>query len=410
MGESGRRRPGEIRDAILNFFEANQREATPSEIRTALADHLKTDISESSVRSYLRLNTPRRFIQPSPGKYQLNPPAIEIDAFPKSTAVTTISKSADYRFGESLLWNADCTNWLAAQSERSIQAIVTDPPYGLLEYSDEQQRKMRDGKGGVWRHAPSFDGHQRAPLPRFTVLDENHLLELSNFFHSWAKLCLRVLVPGGHMAVATNPLLSHRLAIAIGEAGFERRGEIIRLVMTMRGGDRPKNAHLEFPEVSAMPRSMFEPWLLFRRPLEGRLQDNLRKWKTGGLRRPEAKRPFCDVIESAPTRKSEREIANHPSLKPQSFLRQIVRAILPLGEGIVLDCFAGSGSTLAAAEAVGYQSIGVERDRTYFEMATKAIPKLASLSLNRVNAADSVDPVLPQFGDAFTIERSGASA
>jgi len=44
----------------------------------------------------------------------------------------------------------------------------------------------------------------------------------------------------------------------------------------------------------------------------------------------------------------------------------------------VLDPFAGSGSTLAAAEAVGYQSIGIEKDSRYFELACKAIPKLAA--------------------------------
>jgi len=410
MGANGRRRPGEIRDAILNFFENHEHEATPTEIRKTIADHLKAKISESSVRSYLRLNTPEQFVQPSPGKYQLNAPSNGKDDSPTPTALAKVSTKPDYRYGSASLWNADCSNWLDSQPERSIHAIVTDPPYGLLEYSDEQQRKLRNGKGGVWRHAPSFDGHQRAPLPRFTVLDENHLLELRNFFHAWAKRCFRVLVPGAHVAIATNPLLSHRLAIAVGEAGFERRGEVIRLVMTMRGGDRPKNAHEEFPEVSAMPRSMYEPWLLFRKPLQGRLQDNLRKWNTGGLRRPVVNRPFADVIESAPTRKLEREIANHPSLKPQSFLRQIVRAILPMGEGIVLDCFAGSGSTLAAAEAVGYPSVGVERDRTYFEMATKAIPKLAALSLDRLGVGNSVDPVLPQFGDAFAIKRGGARA
>jgi len=37
-----------------------------------------------------------------------------------------------------------------------------------------------------------------------------------------------------------------------------------------------------------MPRSMWEPWILFRKPIEGRVQDNLRKWKTGGFRRPSA--------------------------------------------------------------------------------------------------------------------------
>src|SRR5205085_9150031 len=122
-----------------------------------------------------------------------------------------------------------------------------------------------------------------------------------------------------------------------------------------------------------MPRSMWEPWLLFRRPIEGRVQDNLRKWKTGGYRRPSADRPFGDVIESSPTHKSERSLAPHPSLKPQAFLRALVRGVLPLGDGIVLDTFAGAGSTLAAAEAVGYQSIGVEKDAAYFTMASSAI-------------------------------------
>jgi site-specific DNA-methyltransferase (adenine-specific) len=113
--------------------------------------------------------------------------------------------------------------------------------------------------------------------------------------------------------------------------------------------------------------------------LDGRAQDNLRKWRTGGFRRPGLDKPFGDVIESAPTRANERAIAPHPSLKPQAFLRKIVRAVLPLGEGVVLDPFAGAGSTLAAAEAVGYASLGVEKDRHYFEIARQAIPKLVAL-------------------------------
>jgi site-specific DNA-methyltransferase (adenine-specific) len=149
--------------------------------------------------------------------------------------------------------------------------------------------------------------------------------------------------------------------------------------MTMRGGDRPKNAHHEFDGVSVMPRSMWEPWVILRRPIQGRVQDNLRKWKTGGFQRLSADQPFGDVIRSNPTPKAERKIAPHPSLKPQDFLRQIVRAALPLATGVILDPFAGSGSSLAAAEAVGYASIGLEKDPAYFKMAEKAIPALASL-------------------------------
>lgn len=177
-------------------------------------------------------------------------------------------------------------------------------------------------------------------------------------------------------------LQSHLVANALTEAGLERRGEIIRLTMTMRGGDRPKSAHHEFSEVSVMPRSMWEPWLVYRKPIEGRVQDNLRKWKTGGFRRPSEDKPFGDVIQSAPTRKNERELAPHPSLKPQAFLRQIVRAVLPLGEGVVLDPFAGAGSTLAACNAVGYESIGMEKDAGYYKVAVNAIPRLAKYNGN----------------------------
>lgn len=256
--------------------------------------------------------------------------------------------------------------------------MVTDPPYGLVEYTPKEQAKLRSGTGGVWRIPPAFDGHRRAPLPRFTTLRKQDLAALEAFFAAWARVLIRVLVPGAHVVVASNPLLSHWVARPLVDAGLERRGEIIRLVMTMRGGDRPKNAHAIFPEMSVMPRSMFEPWLLFRKPLEGRVEDNLRRWRTGALRRPSRDLPFGDVIPSHPARPAERAGAPHPSLKPQSFLRQLVRAVLPFGEGIVLDPFAGSGSTLAAAEAVGYRSIGVENDPYYATLATGAIPFLTA--------------------------------
>jgi site-specific DNA-methyltransferase (adenine-specific) len=160
----------------------------------------------------------------------------------------------------------------------------------------------------------------------------------------------------------------------------------------LRGGDRPKNAHEEFSDVTVMPRSMWEPWLVLRKPLEGRVQDNLRKWKTGGFRRISDQQPFGDVIQSHPTHSTERALAPHPSLKPQAFLRQVVRAVLPMGEGIVLDPFAGAGSTLAAAEAVGYRSIGVEIDEKYVGVARGAIPKLVQLKRSAMEVEVDEDP------------------
>jgi site-specific DNA-methyltransferase (adenine-specific) len=77
------------------------------------------------------------------------------------------------------------------------------------------------------------------------------------------------------------------------------------------------------------------------------------------------------------TRGYEREVAPHPSLKPQRFLRQIVRAALPLGQGVILDPFMGSGSTIAAASACGLRSVGLEINPEYFRLAVNAIPLLA---------------------------------
>lgn len=299
-----------------------------------------------------------------------------------STAPRERSQGPMFTHGNAELYCADSLDWLATRAPESIHGVVTDPPYGLVEYSKKEQKKLRSGRGGVWRIPPAFDGHQRSPVPRFTTLSNDDIQNLEQFFFSWAELLVPTLVPGAHVMVASNPLLSHRIAGAMERAGLERRGEIIRLVMTLRGGDRPKNAHEEFNDVSVMPRSMWEPWLLFRRPLEGRVQDNLRRWQTGGLRRLENGKPFGDVVTSHPTRKSERAIAPHPSLKPQCFLRHLVRAILPLGTGVVLDPFAGSGSTLAAAEAVGYSSIGVEKDKKFVGIAKRAIPELAAIDFD----------------------------
>ncbi len=374
---SRRRRPGEVRDAIVQVLERRQQAATLHEITNDVVQ-LIGPVPPSSVRSYLRLNTPALFLRMDRAQYVLN----GFEDLRRSSLQVDRTEHKQFRFGQASMVLAECNSWLDEQAPNTMHAVVTDPPYGLLEYSDSEQEKLRQGRGGVWRIPPSFDGSKRSPLPRFTVLKPDDLVALDRFFFAWARSLLRVLVPGANVVVASNPLLSYIVSGSLARAGLERRGEIARLTMTMRGGDRPKAAHIEFDDVSVMPRSMWEPWLLFRKPLDGRVQDNLRKWGTGGFRRVSAARPFGDVIESAPTRSVERKLAPHPSLKPQAFLRKVVRGALPLGKGVVLDPFAGSGSTLAAAEAVGYASKGIERDPHYFDLASEALPRLAALRVD----------------------------
>jgi site-specific DNA-methyltransferase (adenine-specific) len=379
--------PGRIRDSIIGYLGAIGCDASLDEIHDAVRADLGL-VAPSSVRSYLNLNTPQKFVRTGKGRYSITRiEGIEPVAEPKTSNFVQI--------GNARLYTSDCMSWLASQPANSIHAVITDPPYGIREYSAQEQGKLRRGRGGMWRIPPSFDGHVRSPLPRFTVLDDDDRAFLLVFFKNFARLLHRIVVPGGNIAVASNPLLAHIVSSAFSAGGFEIRGSVVRLTMTMRGGDRPKNAHTEFDGVSVMPRSMWEPWVIARKPIEGRVQDNLRKWKTGGWRRPSEERPFGDVIRSSPTTQRERKIANHPSLKPQSFLRQLVRASLPLGEGVVLDPFAGSGSTLAAANFVGYESIGVEKDPVYAKMAAKAIEPLSRLDL--------IDPVGAELFDSVAV-------
>ncbi len=266
-------------------------------------------------------------------------------AFPREEKMSKWYHNSNYA-----IYNADSLEWLQSQRANSFHAVVTDPPFGIIEYTAKELRKRRNGVGGIWRLPNAFDGAKRQPTPRFTVLDGHDRMGLFAFHLRLAPELFRVLV--------------------------------LRAVRTLRGGDRPKFGEKQFRNVSVIPRSCYEPWLLFRKPCEGKVAENLRRFGTGALRRPSENVPFSDFVEVPPARSRERELANHPSLKPQALMRILVRAALPLGKGIVLDPFMGAGSTIAAAHHLGLKSVGVELDGRYFALAKSAIPKLSDFQIS----------------------------
>jgi site-specific DNA-methyltransferase (adenine-specific) len=287
--------------------------------------------------------------------------------------------------GGSLIVHADSLEWLGRIPENSVHGIVTDPPYGVKEYEFDQLEKRANGNGGIWRIPPSFDGSVRQPLPRFTALNPKEREQLCAFFTEWAKVAVHALRPGGHVFIACNSFMCQMVYSALVAGGLEFRGQMIRVVRTLRGGDRPKNAEEEFPGVCSLPRGSYEPWGILRKPLPAgmKVSDCLRKFETGGLRRLPEGLPFTDLIEAGRTPREEKEIANHPSLKPQALLRELVYAVLPLGKGVVVDPFMGSGSTVAAAEALGISSIGVEKNFEYFKTAKESIGRLSKITVPR---------------------------
>ena len=117
----------------------------------------------------------------------------------------------------------DAFEWLQDAEPNSIHAVVTDPPYGLVEYTPTQLEKLRGGQEGIWRIPPAFDNATRKPLPRFTVLNGDDKERLTS-------LLMPALVPGAYVFIATNPLVSHFVHVPCINAGFEKRGEIVRVV------------------------------------------------------------------------------------------------------------------------------------------------------------------------------------
>jgi site-specific DNA-methyltransferase (adenine-specific) len=105
------------------------------------------------------------------------------------------------------IYRMDAFEWLSKRKAESIHAVVTDPPYGIIEYLPDQLHKRRNGNGGIWRLPQSYDGHKRNPMPRFTVLRSIDHKRISEFHGRLAPLLYKILVPGGHVIIASQNLL-----------------------------------------------------------------------------------------------------------------------------------------------------------------------------------------------------------
>jgi DNA modification methylase len=131
--------------------------------------------------------------------------------------------------------HGDCIEVLATLPDNSIDAVVTDPPYGLEFMGKEWDKFDRKGPASFENLGQTLGGYGpgttrgRSPLadkPRWSTMGPSAMTAFQAWCQLWAAECLRVLRPGGHMLAFGGTRTWHRLATAIEDAGFEIRDSI----------------------------------------------------------------------------------------------------------------------------------------------------------------------------------------
>jgi DNA modification methylase len=330
--------------------------------------------------------------------------------------------------------HADCFEALAKLAPSTVDAVITDPPYGIGANGMEWDRPAHLNPGGSKRRRPPTE----SPNARF-----------QQFSREWSAACLHSLKPGGHVLAFAAARTAHRLTCGLEEAGFEVRD----VLMWLQGQGYPGTRLLPDGLGTGL-KPAWEPIILARKPLEGSLDQTLAAHGTGAINidacrvelgaqdcpnegrshgrritasqrgrwpanlllshgrycteeRCEADCPIGQLGDRhrffycAKTPRWEREagceelprrvvqtfkigahneqlcaanpVANvHPTVKPIDLMRWLVRLVTPSG-GLVLDPFAGSGSTGAAAVLEGARFLGIEREAAYVPIARARI-------------------------------------
>jgi len=302
------------------------------------------------------------------------------------------------------LIEGDALAVLAGLPENSIDAVVADPPYGISFAGN-------DWDGKAIRQSVESDDERLSANEAF-----------ARWTRIWASEALRVLKPGGHLLAFAAPRTVHALTRGCEEAGLEVRDQLL----WMYAQGMPKSRHLPGGQGTCL-RPAYEPILLARKPLDGTTPQNLAAWGTGALgieaarvngRWPahvvvsHAERctetaclPDCPVAMldsqhagfarmffSAKAMRAEREAGlegfpvrstqlytgksrplrlranQHPTVKPIELMRWLVKLVTPK-DGVVLDPFAGSGTTGIAAMLENRPFLGIEREPEYVDIS-----------------------------------------
>lgn len=240
---------------------------------------------------------------------------------------------------KSQLINGDCLKIMKTIPDKSIDCIITDPPYNLGLFMHKRGTNLKKMRENQFAYA----GWDNLEFNEWTN-------NMRNFFEE----CSRVLKTGGNMIVFMAIIKVENVIKLAEEFNFYYKTTGI----WHKTNPMPRNMNLHFVNST-------ESWIYF--------VNN----DTTGIFNNEG-RVCHDFLESSVCPKSEKKHGNHPTQKPIGILRTLIE-ILSNPQDIVLDPFMGSGTTCVAAELSGRRYVGIELDKNYYTIAKNRIANVDEL-------------------------------
>ena len=293
--------------------------------------------------------------------------------------------------------HADAMEILSLLEENSVDVVLTDPPYFLDKL---------DNHWDAQKVANKRNQQTVKSLPAGMKFDKEQGKRFYDWFYNVSLKLLRILKPGGFFFSFSSPRLYHRMACAMDDAGFELRDMFMWLytqnqpkamgiehfIRRMNTDEKTKDALLQKLSGWKTPqiKSCFEPIAMAQKPTAGTYLNNMVQFEVGlmntDIRIGENMYPanvftlenINEIIDktflvSKPT-KEEKTVSNdHKTVKPFAVCEYLLKLSAFSPQAVVLDPFAGSGTTAVAAKRLGINYIGIELNEKYAEISRERL-------------------------------------